>query len=132
MINKDFLKQVLDNKKTLLALKDVKWVNPPKYDEISVLNLYPRYQTDPAFMRYMPDRLAKGKYPDRTYFFNVLNTLYEDRVQQMIEHANSVRFESAKAGITEEEVLVSEDWWKKLNLMPYFSCKSISPLTSVP
>ena len=129
MVNKDFLKQVLNNRKKLLNLKEVKWVNPPKYDEISVANLYPKYKQEGNFMAYMPDHLPKGKLPDRTYFFNVMNTLYEDRVQQMIEHANRVRFESSKAGIEEEEVLVSEEWWNKLNLMPYFSCKSTSLLT---
>ena len=129
MVNKDFLKQVLNNRKKLLNLKEVKWVNPPKYDEISVANLYPKYKQEGNFMAYMPDHLPKGKLPDRTYFFNVMNTLYEDRVQQMIEHANRVRFESSKAGIEEEEVLVSEEWWNKLNLMPYFSCKSTSVLT---
>ena len=129
MVNKDFLKQVLNNRKKLLNLKEVKWVNPPKYDEISVANLYPKYKQEGNFMAYMPDHLPKGKLPDRTYFFNVMNTLYEDRVQQMIEHANRVRFESSKAGIEEEEVLVSGEWWDKLNLMPYFSCKSTSLLT---
>ncbi len=43
MVNKDFLKQVLCNQKELLALKDGKQINPPKYYEISVCNLYPRY-----------------------------------------------------------------------------------------
>ena len=129
MINKDFLKQVLNNHKKLLKLKDVKWVNPPKYDEISVANLYPKYAMDPAFMAYMPDHLPKGKFPDRTYFFNVMNTLYEDGVQAMIAHANRVHFESSKAGIQEEEVAVSQEWWDQLNLMPYFSRKSISMLT---
>ena len=112
MINKDFIKQVLSNKKKLLKLKEVKWVNPPKYDEISVVNLHPRYKKDAKFMVYMPDHLPKSKLPERAYFFNVLNTLYEDRVQQMIEHANQVRFESSKLGIEEEEVEVSSEWWK--------------------
>ena len=129
MVNKDFLKQVLNNKKKLLKLKDVKWVNPPKYDEISVVNLYPKYQADADFMAFMPNHQPKGKLPDRAYFFNVLNTLYEEQVQKMIEHANQLRFESSKAGIEEEEVLVSGEWWDKLNLMPYFSCKLIPVLT---
>jgi hypothetical protein len=129
MVNKDFLKQVLCNQKELLALKDVKQINPPKYDEISVCNLYLRYCEDPKFMAYMPDHLPKGKLPDRRYFFNVLNTVYEAQTQRMIEHANKVRFESAATGIQEDAVAVSDDWWEKLNLMPYFSCKSDGLLT---
>ncbi len=50
-------------------------------------------------MAYMPDHLPKGKLPDRRYFFNVLNTIYEAQTQRMIEHANKVRFESAGTGI---------------------------------
>ena len=43
MINKDFLKAVLNGQKSLLKLKDVKFVNPPSYDEISVKNLFPKF-----------------------------------------------------------------------------------------
>ena len=123
MINKDFLKQILNNDKKLLPLKDVKWINPPKYDEISVSNLFPKVVDNPEFMAYMPNHLPKGKFPDRAYFFNVLNTLYEEKVQQMIAHANKVRFETAQVGIEEEAVAISPEWWNQLNSMPYFSCK---------
>ena len=124
MINKDFLKSVLNGEKQLLKLKDVKFVNPPSYDEISVKNLYPRFSQDQDFMRYMPSQLPKGKYPTKSYFFNVANTLFEDRVQAMIENANKVRFEASRSGILQEEIVVTEEMWAKLNLMPFYSCKS--------
>ena len=41
MVNKDFLKQVFRDEKKLLALKDVKYVNVPKYDELSVRKFWP-------------------------------------------------------------------------------------------
>ena len=69
--------------------------------------------------------------PDRTYFFNVLNTVYEDRVSAMIAHANKIRFEAAQVGIEEETVAVTDEWWQKLNQMPFFSCKYILWLTSI-
>jgi hypothetical protein len=40
-INKDFLKQVLTEEKSLFAMHDVKWVNVPQYDELSVKKLWP-------------------------------------------------------------------------------------------
>ena len=97
--NKDFLREVLAGRKKLLKMAEVKWCNPPRYDEISVSNLYPKFANDPNVATYMPSQLPKGKYVDRKYFFNVLNTVYEDRVAAMIAHANKIRFEAAKDGI---------------------------------
>ena len=97
--NKDFLRDVLAGQKKLFKLSEVKWINPPKYDEISVANLYPRFKGDPNINVYLPSKLAKGKLPDRAYFFNVLNTVYEERMAAMIAHSNKIRFEAANDGI---------------------------------
>ena len=94
----------------------------PRFDELSVINLHPKFKDDPKFNVYMPDQMPKGKSIDREYFFNVLNTIYEDRMTAMIAHANSLRFAGHK-GIEEETVLVTDEWWHKLNSMPYFSRK---------
>ena len=40
MINKDMLKEILSGNKALLKLKDVRFIQVPRYDEISVKNLY--------------------------------------------------------------------------------------------
>ena len=88
MMNKDFLKAVFGEEKKLLALSDVKFKHIPLYDELSVVKLWPGLQKDQQFMEYMPDRLPKGRVPDRNYFFNVLNTLNEQYVDKIIVHAN--------------------------------------------
>ena len=41
MINKDFLKEVFAEEKALLELKEVKWINVPLFDELSVINIWP-------------------------------------------------------------------------------------------
>ena len=41
MYNKDFLRQVLDEKKSLLKIKDVRFINVPVYDELAVQNFWP-------------------------------------------------------------------------------------------
>ena len=121
MMNKDFIKAVLDGTKDLVPMANVHWCNPPHYDEISVKNLYPRYATDKEVMKHMPDKLPKGKMPDRAYWFNILNTVHPDRVTAMIEHSNKVRFEASPDGNKQEEVLVTDEWWAKLNLLPYYT-----------
>jgi hypothetical protein len=55
MFNKDFLKAVLADEKKLLKMSELKSVNVPKYDELSVKNLFPLIRTSPEVMAYFPD-----------------------------------------------------------------------------
>ena len=111
MINKDFFKQVLREEKRLLEINKVKYVNVPHYDELSVKKFWPRVQSDDDFMKFMPDPTPDGLLPDRTYFWNVLNTVQTTYVRNVIQHANEQRM-SAKADAQQEEVIdVTEAWW---------------------
>ena len=74
MMNKDFLKEVLAEDKALLRLEQVSRINVPLYDELSVGNIWPMLKNDEKFMLYFPTKMAKGRVPDREYFFNILNT----------------------------------------------------------
>ena len=96
MLNKDFLRQILKDDKSLLKLSDVSPVHMPKYDELSVKNLYAKFKHDKEFMSHFPDHLPQGKLPDRQYFFNILNTLHEDYTQQLLKHAADQRFKGHK------------------------------------
>ena len=60
----------------------------PKYDELSVRNIFPKFQSDPLVMQYLQDEYPKDRFPDREYFFTVLNTVHPEYVRKMIEHAN--------------------------------------------
>ena len=44
----------------------------------------------------MQDAYAKGRWPDRTYFYTVLNTVHPEYVSKLIAHANEARY-SAEA-----------------------------------
>ena len=131
MLNKDFLRQILLEQKKLLTLAEVKMVEVPKFQELSVQNLYPKFQNKPEMMIYFPDQLPKGRMPDRSYFFNVMNTLYPEYTQQLIQHANSNRVVAAPSDDQHEFVHISEEWWQKLNDLPQFKCKYIFPTNSI-
>lgn len=75
MINKDFLKRVLREEKHLMPLTDVKYVNVPRYDELSVRKFWPIFQSDESFMKFMPEKDYKSILPDREYFWNIANTV---------------------------------------------------------
>jgi len=90
-MNKDFLKEVFAEEKELFELKEVSFINVPLFDELSVIKLWPMTKEDKLFMKYFPQKLPKGRVPDREYFFNILNTLYPLYVQEIIRHANEQR-----------------------------------------
>ena len=94
-INKDFLKQVLADEKKLLPNDEVKPVNVPLYDELSVKKFFPKLQRDKTFMKYLPDPTPDGRLPDRKYFFNVLNTLQPEYMKNVIDHANNLQMSAS-------------------------------------
>ena len=97
----------------------------PKYDELSVRNIFPKFQSDPEVMKYLQDAYPKGRYPDREYFFTVLNTVHPEYVREMIEHANRQRFAADGQANERKTVGVSEEWWENLIKMPFTSRKYI-------
>ena len=82
---------LLVNKKGFLPISQVKGVEVPLYDELSVVQLWPLMQKNAKFMFYFPDQLPKGRVPDRKYFFDVMNTVEHEYTQKMIQHANEMR-----------------------------------------
>ena len=121
MLNRDFIKQLLREDKKLLELRQVIQVSVPRYDELSVKKFWPLMHQDPAFMQYMPDPTPDGRLPEREYFWNVLNTLHTDYVQRLVEHANAQRMTVQQDGDGADAIEISEEWWNKLNAMPFVS-----------
>jgi len=74
-------------------------------------------------MLYFPSKMAKGRVPDREYFFNILNTFQPTYLQSLIKHANEQRNSVANNAIAKEAIQISDDWWNALNMVPFISCK---------
>ena len=91
-MNRDFLRDVLKGEKKLLKISECRFINVPKYDELSVKNIFPKFFRDSEVQQYLMDVYPKGRFPDRTYYFTVLNTVHPEYVANMIEHANAQRF----------------------------------------
>ena len=121
MLNKDFMKQLLVEEKRLLELCQVRHASVPRFDELSVKKFWPLMQPDANFMRYMPDPTPEGRLPEREYFWNVLNTLQTGYVQQLIQHANAQRMTLQEDADGADAIEVSEEWWQKLNALPFVS-----------
>ena len=126
MMNKDYLRQIFSEEKQLIKLSDIKWINVPRYDELSVENLEKHFINDLRFRRFMPERLPKGRMPDRSYYFNVLNTLYPEYTAQLIANANAKRFTANAENGDDGGIKVSDDWWEQLNAVPFHTRKFIT------
>ena len=74
-------------------------------------------------MQYMQDSYPKNRFPDRNYFYTVLNTCYPEYVAELIAHSQKQRYSSTGQANEQKRVNVSEEWWNNLNSMPYLSRK---------
>ena len=74
-------------------------------------------------MQFLPDPRPDGRLPDRTYFFNVLNTLKPEYMKNVIEHANNQRMAAENEAMEKETIEISHEWWEKLRDIPFVSCK---------
>ena len=97
-VNKDFLKQVFNDEKKLKKKKEVDYVHVSHYQELSVKNLWKDMKKDVVFNRYFQDDYPDDKGPCRKYFFDILNTLYPDYLEQIMKHAATQRYTAEGEG----------------------------------
>ena len=69
---------MLSGQKDFLKIEEVKFINPPNWDEIGVKNLYAKVTEQPELKKYFPEKFAKGSQCDKKYFFCVWNTIFPD------------------------------------------------------
>lgn len=61
MFTKDYAKEIFSDEKKLLKKKFVNYVEVPKYDELSVKNLYNKFMTLEHMEHYFPSTYPKGR-----------------------------------------------------------------------
>ena len=61
MFTKDYAKDIFAEKKQLIKKKHVHYIEVPKYDELSVKNLYDKFMGIPLMKNYFPDKYPKGR-----------------------------------------------------------------------
>ena len=131
MVNKDHMRDILMEEKLFMPMKEVNPVTVPKWDELSVKNLWQHVQKVPAIMRYMPRKMPKDRLPCREYFFNVLNSLNPDYVKTIIEHAAEQRNAAVGVANQEETIQLSANMHAFLTDTAFVSGKYIRGANSV-
>ena len=80
---------ILTKQKRFLPRSSLKSVDVGNYPELSVKAMYKEFVTRADVEPYMPPKINKGRQADKEYFFNVVNTLHEEELQSMLDHANA-------------------------------------------
>ena len=122
-VNKDFLRQVFNNEKRLFKKKEVEYVHVSHFEELSVKHLWKDLSKDPVFILYFQDEYPKERYPARSYFFDILNTLYPEYLQRVLSHASTQRNSASGEANQVHKITISDAWFEELNKMPFKSCK---------
>ena len=89
----------------------VNYIHVPAYDELGVKNLWKDLKDDKAFNIYFQDEYPNGRYPSREYFYNILNTIYPEYLQQIMEHANKERFTGSGADMKDKVIKATDEWF---------------------
>ena len=88
-----FIRAILQNKKKVLKTTELIKINIPRYEELSVRNLYDDVMKDPDVSQYLPDlEQNSSKLPEREFFFNVLGTVKTEYLNHIIEEAEKKRY----------------------------------------
>lgn len=121
MVTKDHLKLVLSGQKDLLKMNEVRFINPPAFDEIGVKNLYDKVVSLPKMDRYFPSKYPKGRQCCRSYMYNVWNTLHPDDVNEVIMYANRQRYDISAEKVKQESIIITDKWMQELEALPFIS-----------
>ena len=123
MMNSVWLKQIFKGEKRLLKMNEVRACNPPRYDEISVAQLYDYCLKMQGMRLFFPDAYPKGRTCDRTYFFSVLSTVQPEYTEKLLLKSKEARYSLANADVKKETILMSEEWEAQLKQFPQFCSK---------
>jgi hypothetical protein len=59
----------------LLRIDQIRQINIPAFDELSVKRLWKDVSEDDDLAKYFPDKIEGNMLPERKYFFTVVNTV---------------------------------------------------------
>ena len=76
-VNKDFFKSLFKGEKKAHKITDVKHIIVPKIEELGIKKMLEMIKDDMKLRQYLPDEYFKKLTPDRAFFFNTINTVYD-------------------------------------------------------
>ena len=122
----DFLKEVFAGRKHLIPRDQVRPIDVPRYDELSVVHLIKDIMAQPELAKFFPEQKTAADLPDREYFFNIINTSDHGYLDAILKHAQQIRLAGKQPQDNENFIEVNEQWQKELQASPFLSRMHIS------
>jgi len=120
-VNKEFFKSLFKGDNKAHKVTDVKHIIVPKIDELGIIKMLDMVRTDPLVKQYLPDEYYKKLTPDRSFFFNTINTLYDGFIPELISGAQRQRVQETKKGESEQVIEATDEWLNNLSAIPFYS-----------
>ena len=122
------LQDIMCSKKKVLRQKDVPARKIPQWPQLAVKLIYTQVaKMVPDILDYLPDLQGKDedRYPERDFFYRVLNALHPELVDQLISEAAGARMPKAQ-NLQEEQwrVSITPEWMDRLLMYDFTSSKS--------
>jgi hypothetical protein len=124
-----FARDVLEGKRTLLSNAEVRRIVWPNYAEISVKALWPEFSVREETAQYFPSYIPQGRQMDKTFFFNVLNTIVPEELEQILRYALVQRNDKATDPETKDVIMVTPEIEEELRKFPFVSVSTAFHLT---
>ena len=90
-LNKDFWKALFKDDKRAFKVHEINHIIVPKLDELSVEKMIELMKDDEEVRAYLPEGYFKKVKPDRTFLFNILNTVHPGYLPTVIDGASGLR-----------------------------------------
>ena len=87
-LTKEWIRLVIRGDKKFCTLLELKPVSVGNFPELSVKALWDEFSKREALKPYLPPKVYKDRYVDKSYFFDILNTFCHDEFQEMLQYAN--------------------------------------------
>ena len=128
MLTKEWIRMILNKEKRFLPISSVKMIDVGNFPELAVKKIYAEFATRPELKAYLPPKINKGRQCDKQWFFNLINSFYEEELEAIVAHANRQRYGKEDGEMNAEQIEVDREVYGLMTKHPW---KSVSTPTTM-
>ena len=113
-VNWIFVKQLLAVQKKAFKLSEVRRIELPRYDELSIKVLLDMIHNDQAIRVYLRDDVSEDKPPSRTFLANIINSVYPKYLPHVIKLQTQARHGQAAAAEKGDDIKMTAEFCQAL------------------
>ena len=90
--------------------------------------MYDDFGKREAIKAYLPPKINKGRQLDKEYFWNIVNTLYEEVVEAVVQNAHKLRKAVDSEDMEQEAITMSHEMADLMSKNPWVSVSTIASI----